>query len=375
MIGGARVRLGALVGLALVAARVLAPASADPPARTPEGYRLANTPYAFTFPRDHAAHPDYRTEWWYYTGHLRAGARRFGYELTFFRVGLDPARRRSLSAWAPHTLVLAHLALTDETGRRFEFRERAAREALGLAGADSARYRVWIDDWSAELAADGRTHRLRAAVPEFALALDLEPQKPPVVHGANGVSAKGVGASHYYSLTRNATRGALVVHGDTLGVEGSSWMDHEFMTDALGPGQVGWDWFGLQLDDGRELMLYRLRRRDGTVEPRSSGTLIERDGRAVHLPLSAFTVDSTARWRSERSGGVYPAGWVVRVRGRDLELRLEPTVPDQELRTPGSTGTTYWEGSVRIRGRSGRKVVTGEGYVELTGYAGPPPES
>jgi predicted secreted hydrolase len=354
-----------------------APVAARPSAeRLRDGYLLAVAPYRFRFPRDHASHPEYRTEWWYYTGRVAAEERRFGYELTFFRVGLDAAWRRSPSAWAPRDLLLAHLAVTDESRGRFRWSERAQRPALGLAGADTSRYHVWADDWSAALAPDGSTHQLQARTEGIALDLALAPLRPPVVHGKGGISVKAAGeghATHYYSITRLATRGTLVVDGRSFPVTGVSWMDHEFGTHQLAPGQTGWDWFGLRLDDGRDLMLYRLRLKDGGVEPSSSGTLVERDGSAHSLPLDTWTLEETARWTSPQSGGHYPAGWHLRIPGAALDLAVRPTVPEQELITGGGTGVTYWEGSVIVAGTSRGRPVRGEGYVELTGYAGGPP--
>lgn len=338
------------------------------------GYQLATAPRAFRFPRDHASHPEYRVEWWYYTGHLEAAARRFGYQLTFFRVGLDRARESSRSAWAPHTVLFAHLALTDEGAKRFRFDERIQRPALGMAGADSADYHVWVDDWSAALLPDGVTHRLRADAPEFGLRLDLAPRGPPVIHGPDGLSRKSAepgNASHYYSFTRMETRGTLRVDGDSLPVRGVSWMDHEFGSSQLDSTQVGWDWLSLQLDGGEDLMLYRLRRRDGD-EPLSSGTWVA-GGRATHLTRAAFTFESRGRWKSPRSGASYPRDWRVRVPSLGLDVQVTPTVADQELVTRTTGGVVYWEGSVRVEGTLGGKPTRGRGYVELTGYAGAPP--
>lgn len=335
-------------------------------------FRLALPGYPYRFPRDHASHPEFQTEWWYYTGHLQARGRWFGYELTFFRVAVDAGRAARPSEWV-RSVQFAHFALTDEHGRRFQFDQRVSRPALGLAGADTSRYRVWVEDWSAGHDSAATNHRLVASTTGFGIDLRLRPAKPVVVHGVNGVSRKSAGigrASHYLSFTRMATDGRIVVGADTLGVTGTSWMDHEFGSNQLAPGQVGWDWFAIQLDDGRELMLYRLRRANGTTEPLSSGTWVERDGRSHHLPLASFTIESDRTWTSSRSGGVYPAHWRVRVPSRALDLTLEPVLADQELVLEGPVGVRYWEGSVRITGRQDGRPVTGRGYVELTGYAG-----
>lgn len=334
-------------------------------------FKQAVPPYRFQFPRDHAAHPEYQTEWWYYTGHLYSGTRRFGYELTFFQVGINPWRKTSRSAWALHTIYFAHFTVTDENNRRFQFTETTSRPALGMAGSRTDRYRVWIHDWSAGLLPDQRTHQLRASGPKFAIDLKLDSVKPPVVHGHGGVSQKAAGrgrASHYYSLTRLETQGTLTLDGERLPVTGLSWMDHEFGSNQLTEQQTGWDWFSLQLDDRRELMLYRLRLKDGSVEPLSSGTLVQADGTWKHLPLSAFQIDVGKTWKSPKTGATYPAEWRVRVPGEGLDLQISPTLPDQELVTESSGGVRYWEGSVRVTGQDRGKAVGGVGYVELTGY-------
>ncbi len=367
--------------LAAVAALLLATAAAAPPAPSvpldADGFRLAVPPWEFHFPHDHAAHQAFRTEWWYYNGHLRAGARTYGYEATFFRLGL-PARptANGRSAWRARHVIFRHLALTDPQARRFRADDRAERQALDMAGADSTRYLVWLGDDYAGLLPDRLTHRVVGHATEWAFDLTLTPEKPPVIHGHDGVSTKasGVGnASHYYSLTRLSTRGRLVLNRDTLQVEGRSWMDHEFSSSRMSATHAGWDWFGVQLSDGRDLMLYRLRLRSGGDEPMSSGTLVEADGRARHLPREAFTLRALREWRSPRTGARYPCRWSVRVPGEDLELELSPVLDDQELVAASMGGLAYWEGRVRVIGRSGSQSVTGEGYVELTGYAGPTP--
>lgn len=361
----------AVATLVVLAAVVVAAAVAD------TRYRLATAPFTFRFPRDHAAHPEYRTEWWYYTGQLAAAHRAFGFELTFFRVGIARAREHSRSAWAPHTLIVAHAALTDETRGRFAYDDMAERPALGMAGADTSRYHVWIGDASVGLAPDGRnlTHALRVTTPRFAFDLALEPLRPPAVHGHDGVSVKGAApgaASHYYSIPRLAARGVLVAARDTLAVTGEAWMDHEFGSGALAPGEQGWDWFALRLDDGREVMLYAMRLAGGGIDPASSGSLMFADGRVRHLARGEFEVAATGRWTSPHSGGIYPMGWRVRVPAARLDVLVDPAVRDQELVSRRLGGVTYWEGSVRVRDAASG-AARGRGYVELTGYAGPPP--
>jgi predicted secreted hydrolase len=335
-------------------------------------FRLALPGWKFAFPRDHAAHPDFKTEWWYYTGHLTSEAGEpFSYQLTFFRVGLRPPDPAAKSSWSLHTLYFAHLALTDIKGRKFFFYEKTGRGALEMSGAASDHYRVWIDDWQAGL--EGEVHHLKASSGEIGLELNLTPEKPPVLHGDNGVSQKAAGvgnASHYYSLTRLATAGTIQYQGRTWQVRGMSWMDHEFSSSQLAPYQTGWDWYSLQLDDGHELMLYILRHQDGSADPFSSGTLVDPQGRSRHLKLAEFTIEPLQQWQSPKSGAVYPAGWKIKIPEPGYELELISTVSDQELVTGQSTQITYWEGSVRISGTHEGKPVRGQGYVELTGYAG-----
>ena len=323
-------------------------------------------PRVFEFPRDHGAHPGYRTEWWYVTGNVRdASGRPFGFQVTFFRIALAPRPVPRASAWGATDVYMAHLALSDVATGRFHAFERFSRGAQGLAGARSAPLRVWLEDWA--LWADGETWRVRAAAGAIALDLAFQELKPPVLQGDRGLSQKGPepgNASYYYSLTRLATNGTVTLDGRVLGVAGSSWIDREWSTSALGPDQVGWDWFALQLDDGRDLMVYRLRRRDGSLDPFSSGTLVARDGATRRLPAAAVTVEPAGSWRSPRTGRVYPARWRVVVATEDLELTVTPRMADQEL----DLGVRYWEGAVAVTGTTAGRSVSGEGYVELTGY-------
>lgn len=361
------------LGAAALAGTLAALAVAAAP--THDGYRSAAAPYTFHFPRDHAAHPSYRTEWWYYTGQLAAPGRAFGFELTLFRIGIDRARERSRSAWAPHTLYVVHAALTDETHGRFDYDEAAERPALRMAGSDSTHYRVWIGADSAGLGADGRTHELHARMARFGFDLELAPVQPPAIHGREGVSVKGAArdaASHYYSLPRLGARGVVRTGHDTVAVSGEAWMDHEFGSGALSPGQVGWDWFALRLVDGRDVMLYVMRGANGVADPASSGSLIAANGTVRHLDRSAFDVTSLGRWRSPHSGAEYPSGWRVRVPSAGIDVNVVPSVRDQELVSRELGGVTYWEGSVGVRQAAGG-AAAGRGYVELTGYAGAPP--
>jgi predicted secreted hydrolase len=300
-----------------------------------------------------------------------SGGRSFGYQLTFFRTGLRRSRPGP-SQWSVHTLYFAHFAITDESRKSFTFREKISRGALGQAGAKTDQLHVWVDDWSLVMA--GKDHLLEAHDPSMAIRLRLTPLKPPVVNGLDGVSqkAEGVGyASHYYSITRMKTSGELTLAGQTLDVVGTSWMDHEFGSNQLRDYQVGWDWFSLQLDNKRELMVYVIRHRDGSPDPYSSGTLTQPDGSARHLRLRDFEIHIRKTWESRKTGARYPAEWGIRVAPANLTLTVTPTVSDQELITRESTLVTYWEGSVRASGQFQGESVSGVGYVELTGYAQP----
>jgi len=327
----------------------------------------------FAFPRDHGAHPEYKTEWWYYVGHLQAASgESFGYQLTFFRVGLRKLRKpdpQARSAWSLNTVYFAHLALTDAARRTFGFREKAGRGALGLSGAAAGTQKVWIDDWQAEL--QGEEFHLLAQDEGLGLDLVLKPMKPPALHGEGGYSRKSEksnAASYYYSLPRLNTRGTITVDGRQLPVTGESWMDHEFFSRAMAPGLAGWDWFSLQLSGGWEVMLYLLRHQDGSVDPASSGTLIDPAGGTRHLNLADFMVKPTGFWTSPHTQTKYPAGWEIIIPGAGYRLTLTPTVPDQEIRSQAPARVTYWEGQVKIEGVKNGAPVAGIGYAELTGY-------
>lgn len=330
------------------------------------GFARAMAPRPFEFPADHGPHPDFRTEWWYYTGNLQTADRRhFGFQLTFFRVALAPTEQPRASAWATRQLYFAHFAVTDTAASRFRAFSRTGRGALGMAGAEAAPFRVWIDGWSAEGA--GASPRLRASDGDVAIDLELSATKPVVLQGERGLSRKGPepgNASFYYSFTRMPARGVVRLGAETLAVSGEAWMDREWSTSGLGADVQGWDWFAVQLDDGRELMVYVLRRRDGTVDPFSAGSLVAPDGAVRVLGAGDVRVETLAHWSSPRSGVRYPARWRLTVPSAELRLDIEPRLPDQELRV----NTRYWEGAVAVTGMAGAWSIRGHGYVELVGY-------
>jgi predicted secreted hydrolase len=335
------------------------------------GWRPATPGYRFEFPRDHAAHPEFKIEWWYYTGNLTTSAgRRFGYQVTFFRVGVDPAPENP-SRWAVRDLYMTHLAVSDPARRRFRYDERLSRGGPGLAGAATDRYHVWNEDWTAYLD-EGGAHILRAASRAAAVDLVLEEGKPPAINGVNGVSQKGAqpgNASHYYSLTRMPTRGTITIDGERYDVSGDSWMDREFGTSFLEPGQQGWDWLSMQLADGRELMIYQLRRADGSRDPHSSGTLVDAQGRTTHLTSDDFTLEPAGPTFGAPSGAVYPIRWTVRVPGEQLVLDVTTPLADQEITTEAAA-ISYWEGLIDVAGTSRGRAIAGRGYLEMTGYRG-----
>jgi predicted secreted hydrolase len=358
----------------------------------PQQWKIAEPGRGIRLPGDHGSHPDYKIEWWYYTGNLdtREG-RRFGYQLTFFRVGVnrEPANG---SRWAVRDLYMAHFAVSDVEAGRFHVFDRLQREGAGWAGAATDRYRVWNGQWSAGAEADG-SHRLQArdrgsgmanggvagggSADEGAVGIDLRLTNTGywVGHGDAGYSRKGrdaANASEYYSLPRLATTGTLTLGGRAYEVTGASWMDHEFGSSMLEADQVGWDWFGLQLADGRDLMLYQLRRRDGTRDPFSSGTLVSPDGRVVRLTRDDYSLEPRGTWRSPRTGAVYPIRWHVTIPAQQLAFDVQAVMPDQELHTPRSTGVTYWEGAVDLTSTATATPTRGRGYMELTGYNGVP---
>ena len=334
-------------------------------------YRKALPGYQYQFPRDHFNHPDFQTEWWYYTGNLRAAdGRRFGFELTFFRQGISRGKT-SASNWDVRDVYLAHLALSDLDGGYFYHTERVNRAGPGLAGVDAKTARVWNGNW--QVTGLGGTQELQAIAPEFALRLEMTSRKPPVIHGKNGVSQKAEKiwqASHYISFTRLLTTGTIVLNVKHFEVEGTSWMDHEFFTEEVDPALHGWDWVSLQLEDNIDLMLYRFRNKDGSMGSYSAGTYVDAQGKSTYLGASDFTMETgQAKYSSPSTQAVYPTAWHIAVPSLKVELRLSAPLQSQELVSGLSAGLSYWEGSITIRGTRDGKPTNGVGYLEMTGYA------
>jgi predicted secreted hydrolase len=338
----------------------------------------ARPDYAWSFPRDHWTHPGYRTEWWYLTGHLEdASERRYGYQLTFFRIGLLREPPPLASAWAATGLVMGHAAVTDLGAKEHRFSEVLIRAAplLGGFGAFPDPRLAWSrapagteGDWALRWNGDGFDLEMLDTATRFGLGLSTHAAKPLVLHGPNGFSRKGgsaAAASQYYSFTRLRTEGTLSLDGTTSAVRGTSWMDKEFSSSALEAQQTGWDWFSLQLDDGRELMLYLMRDAHGGVDF-ARGTMVASTGASRPLEAADWSLAATGRWRSPTSGAEYPAGWTLAVPSERLALTIRPLLSDQENRSARLPALFYWEGAVEVLAEGGKRV--GQGYVELTGY-------
>lgn len=395
-----RAVFGAALALALIAASWLAfrPAEApqprasvvglaprDPADRAADGFARATSARAFVFPQDHAAHPDYALEWWYFVGNLSdASGRHFGYQFTIFRNALAPSRAAGAqpagdaSAWTSDQLYFAHFAVTDSAAGAHVEAEKFSRGAAGLAGAsvwsseraawEGGAWRVWVEDWSAEALDPGvNAIRLRAADGAIAIALELTAAKPIVLQGDRGLSQKGPtagNASYYYSMTRLDTRGTVTTPSGSFAVNGSSWLDREWSTSLLEKDAVGWDWFALQLDDGRDVKAFRIRNRDGSVSW-VDGALIDKDGSPRRIRPDDLIFDVRETWTADaRDRRAYPVKWRLTIPSAELVLDVEARLPDQEM----NVSTTYWEGAVRVTGSAGGRPVGGVGYLEMTGY-------
>ena len=333
-----------------------------------EQYELALPGYKFQFPRDYFNHEQYQTEWWYYTGNLRApDGHRFGFELTFFRAAVS--RTANPDPWYVHDLWMAHLALSDLSAQHFYHEERLNRSGPDIAGVDAITGAVWNGNWQVLIAR--QEEDLRGVGPDFTLSLKLVPIKLPVVQGQDGLSRKAAGvghASHYYSLTRLITTGSIYLNGKDLKVQGTSWMDHEFFTGAMAVNESGWDWLSVQFDDGSDLMLYRLRHKDGSIDPYSSGSYVDAQGNSRFLSSQDFVMTpANDKWISPATGAAYPLRWHVSVPMFNLTFDLTTPLRTQEI--TGKFGPHYWEGAIDVDGIRAKSTVRGVGYLEMTGYA------
>ncbi|MCX6050760.1 MAG: carotenoid 1,2-hydratase [Chloroflexi bacterium] len=332
----------------------------------------ATTPRPFTFPHDHGPHPEYRTEWWYYTGNLQdAQGKQYGYQLTFFRSGLTANMPARTSDLATNQFYMAHFAITSQPANQHVSFENFSRGAGGLAGATGdPRYQVWLEDWSVKQT-DAKQYQLQAtaqhATGAMALNLTLNETRPPLLHGDQGLSQKGPepgNANYYYSLINVQTTGSLTFAGQTFNISGVSWMDHEFGTSSLGKDITGWNWFSAQLDNGAVLMFGTFH--DGKGESRYvyEGSLLFPDNRKVRLQQGDFEVKVLDEWKSPVTGFTYPSGWQVRFPQYNIEFEMTPLIRAQEM----EVRFIYYEGAITIKGTMDGAPVTGQGYVELTGY-------
>jgi predicted secreted hydrolase len=339
----------------------------------PEPWQRAIGPWTWSFPRDHGAHPDFKSEWWYFTGNLHdAQNHRFGYQLTIFRQGVQFTPEQTKSQWAVRDFYFGHFTISDIGADQFHVAERVSRGALGEAKAATDKMDVTLGPWSIRQDAPKEDYHLVARDGDMAIDFAAHPLKPLVLEGVQGLSQKanGVGeASYYYSYPRLATSGQLTVAGKTYAVDGLSWFDHEFSTSSLGKDQVGWDWFCIQLENNEEIMLYAMRDKSGAMDPNSEGTWVKADGTSERLVPGSFSITKLGTWRSPRSIAVYPAGWHIVVPEHRADLTVSPAMADQELNLTKMGALDYWEGACAIAGKIGDVPVKGVGYTELTGYA------
>lgn len=325
-----------------------------------------------TFPEDFGAHEDFSTEWWYYTGNLQTPkGRHFGFELTIFRVGLLPPQLKlpEDSQWYGRSLYSAHFAVSDIAEEHFYAFERYSRPGPGLAGAQADPYRIWLEDWNIAETRSGVYH-LQAAQADIAVDLTLTDEMGIVLHGENGYSRGGenvTNAAYYYSQPRLRVNGSVQMGDDHYPVSGLAWKDHEFSSGVLDENQMGWDWFSLQFEDGQALMLFQLRERGGGTSDSSSGTFIATDGIPQPVQKADFEITVLDEWRSPHTQGLYPAAWEIRLNEPDCLLQVRSWMADQEIHFPT---VTYWEGAVHFEGTCNGAPARGNGYVELTGYAG-----
>ena len=367
------------------------------------GFARAFRSREFEFPQDHLAHPEFKHEWWYLTGNLSTSTGdRMGYQLTLFRIGLKPEEKiiktkdyvssvtepsdtQRQSNWRSNHIYMGHLAITDVTNQKFYHYEKFSRGVMGLAGseliktgiqqqngAEATAINIWLEDWT--ISSHGETTfplSVKAKKGDVAIELTLDPVKPVVYHGYEGLSQRGRkqgNASYYYSITRLDSKGKISIKDQTFNVTGSSWFDREWSTSTLEKQQVGWDWFALQLNDGRDFMFYKLRRNDNSMDRYSNGTIVYKNGETQYLNVEDVDLEETDFWQSPHSNVSYPSAWKIKIPKENLELTVEPFMLDQE----NNLTVRYWEGTVKVTGIQhndrNKEQVSGFGYVELAGY-------
>jgi predicted secreted hydrolase len=335
----------------------------------PPGFSYAIDPIAFEFPNDHNAHPDFRSEWWYFTGNTSTDdGHEFGFQFTIFRFALKPSPSQSPSPWRRSNLYMGHFAISDISAGTFHSYERQARPALNLAGERRAPLSIWIGDWSLELIDEGsETWHVLAKQNGYTLDINLRAERPVLLQGDQGLSKKSAApgnASYYYSIPRLSVHGTIGTPEQLHQVRGQGWYDHEWSTSALAEGQQGWDWFSLQLDDGREVMFYQIRDADGRSDGASHGVVLSKDGTQSPLDSTEFEIKVRRHWRSPDSGARYPSEWHIKIPKQQLDILVTPRFADQEWRQ----NFTYWEGAVSVTSKSDDEPIIGRGYVELVGY-------
>ncbi|MDZ7659663.1 lipocalin-like domain-containing protein [Fodinibius sp.] len=345
-----------------------------------EGYLRATGPREFVFPEDHGPHPGFKTEWWYYTGNLfTEDGRQFGYQFTIFRSQLNPPTEvkddtASGSDWNTNQLYLGHFAISDVKNKDHIFEERYSRGAAGLAGAEIEPYRIWLEDWEIvrnnTSQSDDKSFPVRIIAEtdgKVSIDLSVNPVKPLVLQGEEGYDIKGSGegnASYYLAFTRMDTEGVITKDGEQFEVSGASWMDHEWSTSALDESQEGWDWFSIQLSNGYDLMYYQLRNNDGSASQFTTGSLVDPEGKKTTLNPEDVTIEVLDRWKSPHTGSEYPSEWRMEIPKKDLTLDLATLFDDQEM----AVSVQYYEGTVSVSGSMNGEDISGNGFIEMTGY-------
>ena len=334
-----------------------------------EGYSIADEPIEFVFPDDHEAHEDFRNEWWYFTGNLYDdNDRRFGYQLTFFRIAISPIEADRESEWATNQIYMAHFTISDVENEEFYCFEKLNRGALGIAGFQEEGFGVNVEDWYITGVGDGEfPWQLYAEKDDITLSIEVNPLKDIVLQGDNGLSRKSLdegNASYYYSITRLVTEGYIDIEGERYNVSGNSWLDREWSTSALSQEQAGWDWFSLQLDNGTDIVYFQLRYKDGSPYPYNEGLIVDAEGNTIRLGTGDIKLMVTKTWQSPL-GGVYPIEWQAEIALLDKTVIIRAVFPEQEL----DLSTRYWEGAVNICEEEDPGKLIGIGYMELTGYA------